>query len=98
MRPLFCKSKNNANGPEEDSGYLLSGISFGDMGSYIGDSAVFSRLQNPQNYWISNVLELLKDYDFETDRTLDSSGSTKRICLTAIHFLVLLSSVTFSFE
>ena len=95
MRPLFCKIKNVDNGPEEDSGYLLSGISFGDMGSYIGDSSVFSRLLNVQNKWISNVVQ---QRTFETDRTLDSSGSTKIICLTAIHFLVLLSSVTFSFE
>ena len=83
MRPLFCKSKLNE--PGEDSEYLLTGISFGVMGSHIKDRAVFSRLKSLQYNWISNVIQERKGLYDEFDR-IGFSGSTKRTCLIAIYF------------
>ena len=93
VRPLYCKSKGNHNGPEEDSGYLLTGISFGDMVTHIGDHAVFSRLQSTQNNWISDVVQERKrplaDYDLETDRTMKSGGFAEGgVSLIVLHFSI----------
>ena len=83
VRPLFCKSKHNE--PGEDPEYLLTGISFGDMGSHIEDRSVFSRLKIFQYNWISNVIQERKGLYDEFDR-IGFSGSTKRTCLIAIYF------------
>ena len=83
VRPLFCKSKHNE--PGEDPEYLLTGISFGDMGSHIKDRAVFSRLKILQYNWISNVVQERKGFYEDFDRR-GFSGSNKRTCLIAIYF------------
>ena len=95
VRPLFCKSKHNE--PGEDSEYLLTGISFGDMGSDIGDRAVFSRLKIVQYNWISNVIQERKGLYEDFDR-IGFSGSTKRVCLTAIYFSFMNLLVSCHFQ